>query len=70
MNADELTELSNTISDELLTKLDKMVQRELFTKYKNAITPEEREKARIKYLDSVGIHQDFRTDREISFYSS
>ena len=26
----------------------------------NAETPEEREKARLKYLDAVGMHEDFR----------
>ena len=63
---DELIELSNEISDELNNKLDKLVTRDLFTKYKIAVTPEDREKARMKYLDAVGIHKDFRTDTEIS----
>lgn len=67
---DELIELSNQISSELDDKLNKLVQRDLFTRYKTAQTEEQREKARIKYLDSVGIHKDFRTDKEISFSSS
>lgn len=66
----ELLELTNQISSELDDKLDKLVQRDLFTRYKTATTEEQREKARQKYLDSVGIHKDFRTDKEISFSSS
>lgn len=69
LDDDTFAELSHTITIQLNDKLDKMVQRELFTKYKNAATPEEREVARLKYLDSVGIHKDFRTDEEISFTS-
>lgn len=45
-------------------KMDKVVARELFTKYKRAATPEEREAARKKYLDYRGISKSFRTDKE------
>ena len=63
---DELTELSNTISDELSAKLDKLVSRELFTQYKTSSpTAEQREQARQKYLDSVGIGTDWRTEKEV-----
>lgn len=48
------------ISDALETKLDKLVKHELYSASKTAETPEEREKARQKYLDMVGIHKDFR----------
>ena len=41
-------------------KLEAMVKRDLYTKYKTAPTEEEREKARLKYLDAVGMHEDFR----------
>lgn len=41
-------------------KLEAMVRRELYTKYKTASTEEEREKARQEYLDKVKIHEDFR----------
>jgi hypothetical protein len=44
----------------LQEKLDAMVKRELYTKYKMAGTPEEREKARQEYLEKVGIPEDFR----------
>lgn len=41
-------------------KLDKLVNRELYTKYKTALTDEQREAARQEYLDRKGIHPDFR----------
>jgi hypothetical protein len=44
----------------LQEKLDAMVKRELYTKYKTAGTPEEREKARQEYLEKVGIPEEFR----------
>ena len=63
---DELIQLSNQISSELSEKLDKLVSRELFTKYKTSTpTAEQREQARQKYLDSVGISEDWRTEKEV-----
>lgn len=41
-------------------KLDSMVQRELYSKSKTAPTIEEREAARIKYLDKKGVPDSFR----------
>lgn len=41
-------------------KLEAMVKRQLYTQYKTAPTEEEREKARLEYLDKVGVHRDFR----------
>ena len=41
-------------------KLEAMVRRDLYTKYKTALTEEEREKARQEYLDKVGMHRSFR----------
>lgn len=41
-------------------KMNTMVERELYTKSKNAPTEEEREKARQEYLDTRGIQADFR----------
>ena len=41
-------------------KLDAMVRHELYGKYKNAPTEEEREKARKEYLDRRGIAEKFR----------
>lgn len=52
-------ELKDEIYKELETKLEAMVRRELYAKSKTAPTEEEQEEARQKYLDMVGIHQDF-----------
>ena len=56
----EMDELSPKIKKGLEAKLEAMVKRELYTKYKTASTEEEREQARKEYLDKVGIHRDFR----------
>ena len=55
----ELEKIQN-IYQVLINKLDAMEKRELYTKYKVAPTEEEREKARQKYLEKVGINKDFR----------
>ena len=44
----------------LQEKLEAMVKRELYTRYKTAGTPEERVKARQEYLEKVGISENFR----------
>ncbi|MBQ8526990.1 MAG: complexin-2 [Lachnospiraceae bacterium] len=44
----------------LESKMDAMVKRDLYTKYKTAPTGEEREKARQAYLEKVGMHRSFR----------
>ena len=41
-------------------KLDALVMRELYTKYKTAPSEEEREKARREYLDKRGVAESFR----------
>ena len=41
-------------------KLDAMVMRELYTKYKTAPTEGEKEKARKEYLDRRGVPESFR----------
>ena len=56
----EMNEFSPAIKKGLEAKLEAMVKRELYTKYKTAPTEEERELARKEYLDKVGIHRDFR----------
>ncbi|MBP0983686.1 MAG: hypothetical protein J6A19_08170 [Oscillospiraceae bacterium] len=47
-------------------KFDKLISRKLFTDYKRAPTPEEREAARQAYLDHVQISKSFRSPVEIS----
>ena len=48
------------IKQGLEKKLDAMVMRELYTKYKTAPTEEEKEKARKEYLDRRGVPESFR----------
>lgn len=56
----EMEELLPEIQKGLDAKLEAMVKRELYTKYKTAPTEEDREQARKEYLDKVGVHRDFR----------
>lgn len=56
----EIETLSTRIGNEIQTKIQKLEQRENYTKSKTAETEEEREKARNAYLDNKGIHQDWR----------
>ena len=53
-------EINNLIISELEEKLSKMSRHEDYTKSKMAPTKEEREEYRQKYLDTVGMHLDFR----------
>ena len=48
------------IKQELEQKLDKMVMRDLYGKFKTAPTEEEREQARKEYLDRRGVPERFR----------
>ena len=48
------------IRRELSRKLDAMFQHECFTRYKAAATEAEREQARQRYLESIGMPADFR----------
>ena len=41
-------------------KLDAMLSRQLYSRYKTAPTKEQREKARQEYLDRRGVSQSFR----------
>lgn len=53
---DVLPEIKKGLED----KLEAMVRRDLYTKYKTAPNEEEREKARQEYLEKVGMHRNFR----------
>ena len=48
------------IVTELERKMESIINRNTYTAYKSAPTEEEREKARIEYLDRKGYHKDFR----------
>ena len=56
----EIDDVLPQIKKGLEEKLEAMVRRELYTKYKTAPTEEEREKARQEYLEKVGMHRSFR----------
>ena len=56
----EMEECLPEIKSGLEGKLEAMVKRELYTKSKTAETEAEREEARKKYFDKVGMHRDFR----------
>ena len=51
---------ADDIKKGLEKKLDAMINREVYSKYKTAQTEEEREKSRQEYLDRKGIHESFR----------
>lgn len=53
-------ELDKRVFSGLTDKVQKIIDRELYTTYKTAPTEEERERARQKYLDSKGIPESFR----------
>ena len=56
----EDVDCENEIKQELEKKLDKMVMRDLYGKFKTAATEEEREQARKEYLDRRGVPESFR----------
>jgi len=56
----EDVDCENEIKQELEKKLDKMVMRDLYGKFKTAPTEEEREQARKEYLDRRGVPESFR----------
>lgn len=56
----EEEELLPEIQKELEKKLDALVMRELYTKYKTAPTEKEKEEARKKYLDKREVPGSFR----------
>lgn len=45
---------------EMEAKADRMIAHDLYTAYKTAETPEERDAARQKYLDRRGVPEDLR----------
>lgn len=51
---------TENIKKQLTNKVDALVMRELYSKYKTAPTEEEKERARKEYLDRHGISENFR----------
>ena len=56
----DIEEVQPEIKKGLMDKMDSMVMRELYSKYKTAPTEEEKEKARLEYLDKRGVPDSFR----------
>lgn len=56
----EMDDVLPQIKKGLEEKLEAMVKRDLYTKYKTASTEDEREKARQEYLEKVGMHRILR----------
>ena len=56
----EIDDVLPEIKKGLEEKMEAMVRRDLYSKYKTAPTEEEREKARQEYLEKVGMHRSFR----------
>lgn len=56
----ELNELYNDIKNGIDKKMDAISRRSYYTEYKTADTDVARERARQKYLDEVGMREDFR----------
>lgn len=56
----EEPDLKESIKKGLGEKLEANIRHQLYTTYKTAATPEQKEKARQEYLDKVGIPRDFR----------
>ncbi|MEE1250861.1 MAG: complexin-2 [Lachnospiraceae bacterium] len=56
----EMDDVLPEIKRGLEEKLEAMVKRDLYTKYKTAPTEEEREMARQEYLEKVGMHRSFQ----------
>lgn len=57
-------DLAEHIQDQLEKKLDSIIARQYFTKYKTAPEGPERELFRQKYLDEIGMTRDFRSQSE------
>ena len=64
MTYPEFTQLMLFCMDQLYSlldsKLNKLIEHDLYSKYKTAPTPEQREKARQEYLDRKNIPSSFR----------
>ena len=54
------TENHKEIKKALEEKTDALIKHELYTQYKTADTEEAKQKARIEYLDKVGMRDSFR----------
>lgn len=56
----EMNEDEEQIKKELKEKFDAMAKRQIYSKYKTALTEDDRMKAREEYLQLVGMSRSFR----------
>lgn len=56
----EIYEEEDEIRKDLISKMNAITKRQIYSKYKTAHSEEEREKARQEYLESVGIPESLR----------
>lgn len=61
---EELSNLERRIMTSLQMKYDSIVARQMYSEYKKAPQGAERERLRQRYLDFIGVHEDFRTSSE------
>lgn len=59
----EAEELQREIERGLESKIEAQLRRELFSRYKRAADPAEREAARVAYLDEIGMRASFRSSQ-------
>lgn len=60
-------ELADSIRNQIEDKMQKITNRALFSEYKTATTPEQRESARRAYLKERGFSESFISNSEIQF---
>lgn len=60
-------ELADNIRHQIEDKMQKITNRALFSKYKTATTPEQRESARRAYLKERGYSDAFISDSEVKY---
>jgi len=58
--------LCKSLESQIKAKIDAMIRRDTFTRYKNASSSNEREGFRRQYLELAGIHKDWVSDLEIN----
>lgn len=57
-------ELRNSIRIDIEHKIDALMRHQLYSDYKQAVSERDREAARQKYLEAVGIQESFRWSQE------
>lgn len=62
---DDKEKITRDIEKALQEKIDKILDRLIFTEYKTASTPGLREEARKKYLDRRGVPGRYQSEKEI-----